>query len=932
MLAVLAMGILGFACNNHAQAWKPFLTPERAIDWSQSGVGEIPVRPQICAHLTPAASLTEINTALHSCPRGQTVYLDAGTYAIPGTIDIPSEITLRGAGADQTILNATGTQKGYVVRMGSGSVDFHPIHILSQTGAGAKELTLADGATVHAGQYLVIAETNNPAYVSANGIKGNCNWCDGWTRNGSLARGQIVAVTAVRGNTITIEPGLYGDYTQSPIAVPFAMATTHAGVEDLQVYANNTGYDASFGMSRCAFCWIKGVESNYADGDLVEISWGYRDEVRDSYFSNAFLHKPGDHDSDIHIASKTSASRIENNIVERTRIAFELEWGSAGNVFGYNYSGGEFIADAPDAVVGGFRFHGAHPQYNLFEGNVATEIEADEVWGSASDLTAFRNWLLGTNMICPPYTGRGTIDCKTSHRGFQAARAIQISAWSTRNNFIGNLLGSATMQSLTNHGQPLAQIPFIEYPAKRSYDHAAYGWSFGYGSFSDDGSGSGCDSGGVPPCNRASTSATNLFHGNVNNMDGSTRWAKDLSRDLPASFYLDGKPSWWGTLNFPAIGPEIRGGEGPGGHSYGNPAERCYQTTMGGTDGGAGSPHHFRAALCYGEARVANLTTTVAQPEPQRVPQTQQVPELDPLPTPVAGPTLKPNPLEALKNFEPSEDEEYRLGKGDEIVVDFAGRPEMQTRLIVGPDGRITLPLAGELMLAGRSRSEASRLIASSLEKYYAHLDVQVTVSKYTANRVIVLGAVAQPGVVNFDGTPTLLEALTRSGLASDTKKTHALPERCAVYRGREQVVWVDLKALIDSGNPLADLRLRRDDVIYVPSGTDRFISVLGEVQHPGAVQLLNSSTLASVLADAGGFTEKAGNTPHIQIVDPQSGASRTLSFRDVLNPAKSQEITLRSGEIIFVPQSGFSHATYYLQRLSPIFQLSSLSYLVRDW
>jgi polysaccharide export outer membrane protein len=99
----------------------------------------------------------------------------------------------------------------------------------------------------------------------------------------------------------------------------------------------------------------------------------------------------------------------------------------------------------------------------------------------------------------------------------------------------------------------------------------------------------------------------------------------------------------------------------------------------------------------------------------------------------------------------------------------------------------------------------------------------------------------------------------------------------------------------------------------------ERFVSVLGQVQRPGAVPLTNSSTLVSVLASAGGFTDKAGNKPHIQIVDPASGNSRTISMNDLLNPAKSLEITLHPGQIIFVPQSGFYRATYLVERLSPL-------------
>jgi len=288
-------------------------------------------------------------------------------------------------------------------------------------------------------------------------------------------------------------------------------------------------------------------------------------------------------------------------------------------------------------------------------------------------------------------------------------------------------------------------------------------------------------------------------------------------------------------------------------------------------------------------------------------------------------PQLKPNPLETLRNFEPPADEEYRLGKGDEIAVDFAGRPDLSAKLVVGPDGRVTLPLAGDLQLAGKTREEAAKAIETALAAFYTNLSVQVAVTKYTANKVLVLGAVEKPGVITFDGTPTLLEALSRSGMETGPNKSAQIPERCAIYRGQDEVVWVDLKNLIDSGNSLADLRLRRDDVVYVPNGGERFVSVLGQVQHPGAVPLAANSTLASVLASAGGFTEHAGNKPHIQIVDPTSGSSRTISFNDLLNPSKSLEVRPKPGEIIFVPESGFYRATYIVERLSPMITAGAL-------
>jgi polysaccharide export outer membrane protein len=291
---------------------------------------------------------------------------------------------------------------------------------------------------------------------------------------------------------------------------------------------------------------------------------------------------------------------------------------------------------------------------------------------------------------------------------------------------------------------------------------------------------------------------------------------------------------------------------------------------------------------------------------------------------PRTNPELKPNPLEEMRKFEPAADEEYRLGRGDEITIDFAGRSDLLAKLVVGPDGRISLPLAGEIMLNGLSRAEAAKSIEDGLAPYYSNLSVQVTVTKYTANRVMLLGAVDHPGPMLFDGVPTLLEAITRGGLpTAGPEKRPQIPDQCAIYRGSDKVLWVQLRSLIDSGNPMADLRLRRDDVVYVPDPAARFVSVLGEVQHPGAVPLTAGTTLASVLATAGGITDKAGARPHIQIVDPVGGTTRTIAFNDMLNPAKNLEVTLKPGEIIYVPQTGFSRVSYYLERLNPMTQMA---------
>ncbi|HEV2486971.1 MAG TPA: polysaccharide biosynthesis/export family protein [Terracidiphilus sp.] len=339
--------------------------------------------------------------------------------------------------------------------------------------------------------------------------------------------------------------------------------------------------------------------------------------------------------------------------------------------------------------------------------------------------------------------------------------------------------------------------------------------------------------------------------------------------------------------------------------------------------------------ILFGAGRLASQEATQIQAQDKtwieaRI-RAQETPQATPGST--QQPSLKPNPLETLRNFEPATDEAYRLGKGDEITADFAGRPEMLVKMIVGPDGCITLPLADDVMLFGITRSEAAKAIESALASYYTNFAVQITVTKYTANRVLLLGAVDHPGMFTFDGTPTLLEVLARGGVeagpnqSGQTPEINQVPERCAIYRDSDQVVWVELRAMMEAGNALADLRLRRDDVVYVPSINERFVSVLGEVLHPGAIPLAYYSTLASILAQAGGLTDHTGNNPHLQVVDPASGSSHMVSLKDLLNPAKSMEVTLKPGEIIFAPKSVFYTGTYVLERLSPLVTVATLAF-----
>lgn len=275
--------------------------------------------------------------------------------------------------------------------------------------------------------------------------------------------------------------------------------------------------------------------------------------------------------------------------------------------------------------------------------------------------------------------------------------------------------------------------------------------------------------------------------------------------------------------------------------------------------------------------------------------------------------------LEALQEFERQAPPSYAFGEGDELIVDVFGHPELSGKHVIGPDGQITLPIAGTVFLAGLSRANGLATIQEAFSKYYTGLSVEVRVEQYASNRIFVLGRVASPGVLHFDAPPTLLEAITRAGSlpVGGIGADKAAMNRCVLFRGREAVVWVDLKPLLKEGNLAYNLQLQRNDILYIPDSDDQSVYVLGEVQHPGAYRLRPDMTFMEAYAEAGGTT-KDGVPDHIQLIRPSRESTRQVAMRDIMHPDPSLNFTLQDGDIIYVPKRGLAKFGYFMEQFGP--------------
>jgi len=290
------------------------------------------------------------------------------------------------------------------------------------------------------------------------------------------------------------------------------------------------------------------------------------------------------------------------------------------------------------------------------------------------------------------------------------------------------------------------------------------------------------------------------------------------------------------------------------------------------------------------------------------------------LPTP--RPVIPATPSKALSEFQaPLTDESnYHFGNGDEVTIEVWGYPELSGKHVIGPDGKITLPLVGTFRLTDLSREGAAQQIKTKLAPYYMNISVSLRVDRYASNRILVLGRVSHPGAILFGMTsPTLMEALSLAGGVTgggDTRE--AIPfTRCAIFRGRDKIVWVDLEPLLTGKDLSLNLKLQRNDIVYVPELEEKLVYVLGEVRNPGAIPLTPRMSFMEALAKAGGPTIDAAPN-RIHLIRPSAGLNQSLALNDLITPQAGLNVGIQEGDIVYVPMNTIAKVNYAIQILNP--------------
>jgi hypothetical protein len=482
--------------------------------------------------------------------------------------------------------------------------------------SGTTSITLSSVAGLQVGMNLILdqqddgSDTGNIFVCQASGSNGACSQQGGsGVAKAGRAQTQNVTVTSINGTTVGISPGLYApnwSAGKSPEAWWSSnKAVTGFGIENLSLDYRQIGdHQSGIMFHNANNCWVKNVRSINATGSNAATRKHVQNyisnhiTVRDSYFYGS---SPTSEGYGVDNGPGSADNLVENNVFQHIATATINET-STGNVFGYNYAVDNFYNNgAPNWQQQDGFHHGAGDHYTLWEGHRGIGFDADDIHGTSFMLTHFRSYLSGRD----PATEVGTKN--------QSTFAYSPFAFNRYFNIVGSVLGTQSYH--THYSTEAPNGSDCGNAGTASLSVFVIGYSRQAGDKFD-------------PCNGQSSSisddtltvSTLMRWGNYaactgdaacnsvrfvagENAGGAAVYAglSNPSQTLPPSFYLSSKPGWWGTMPWPAIGPDVTGGNVPnvGGHVYNNPAANCYLNIMGGKIDGSSGALTFNADNCY---------------------------------------------------------------------------------------------------------------------------------------------------------------------------------------------------------------------------------------------------------------------------------------------------------------------------------------------
>jgi protein involved in polysaccharide export with SLBB domain len=229
---------------------------------------------------------------------------------------------------------------------------------------------------------------------------------------------------------------------------------------------------------------------------------------------------------------------------------------------------------------------------------------------------------------------------------------------------------------------------------------------------------------------------------------------------------------------------------------------------------------------------------------------------------------------------------DYVLGPGDGLNIDLWGAVSQRLRRVVDREGRVALPEAGAVQVAGRTLGDVQHLVQNALRSQFREVQADVSLSRLRTVRVYVVGDVQRPGAYDVSSLSTPLNALYTAGGPTARGSLRLLRH----YRGTQLIQNVDIYDLLLHGVRSGIERLQAGDTILVPPIGPQ-VTIEGMVRRPSIYEMNGEKSLAEVLELAGGVLP-SGTLRHVDVERLQAHESRSMLRVDLPENNNQQAVT----------------------------------------
>lgn len=247
-------------------------------------------------------------------------------------------------------------------------------------------------------------------------------------------------------------------------------------------------------------------------------------------------------------------------------------------------------------------------------------------------------------------------------------------------------------------------------------------------------------------------------------------------------------------------------------------------------------------------------------------------------------------------------DKAYIIGPEDVLEIQVWERKDLNQTVFVRPDGRTSLPLVGEIMVAGKTVQELQDHLAQVYDKTSQNAVVTVIVREIKSRPVYFVGGFGRPGPMQLTRELSLMQAISIVGGVAPGGDA----EKGYILRGDKRIA-VDFYKLFQKGDLTQNTQLEPGDTVVVPIADMVFVQ--GEVRAPSPVKYTTDLTVLKAITQAGGLTPLAA-AGRVDLLRGRTGEKKERIRIDVdkiiKSPEENPDVGLKPEDIIYVPQRLF--------------------------